>query len=224
MQIERCATNKLPVRRKPTARSAMSARRRVMLTTTFALVGALAVGGTIAWLTDRVDPVVNEFEPTEVTCAVEETFNSPYKSKTEVAVRNTGDVDAFIRAAIVVNWADKNGNIHGTVVPTADDYTLTLASSTGWTKGADGYYYCEKAIAPDGLTGTLISSCTLNEGVVAPSDYYLAIDIVVDAIQADGSDGANAPVDSWDNEKVNVTRSDDGKTISVTDKTTGAGN
>ena len=89
--------------------------KRVMKTKkTVALVALLVllcctVAGTVAYLVTSTDPVTNTFTPASVTTEVEEEFDGTTKS--DVQIKNTGDIDAYIRAAIIINWADKQGII-----------------------------------------------------------------------------------------------------------------
>ena len=53
------------------------------------------VGGVYAFLFAETDPLTNRFDPVVVTCAVEEQFDGNVKR--DVCIRNTGDIDAFIK-------------------------------------------------------------------------------------------------------------------------------
>lgn len=147
-----------------------------------ALLLTLAVGGTLAYIVTKSALVENQFKAASVTCMVNE----------DDTVKNTGDVDAFIRAAVVVNWMDEDGNVYG-IKP---DYTL--AENEGWTP-IDGFFYYTSAVAADKATAT--SPVTVNVSGDAPSSAYsLSIEIVVEAIQAKGdTDDGNVPAyrDAW---------------------------
>ena len=75
-------------------RSGKTARkgRLTAMIVSVVLILALAIGGTIAWMSTKTDSVVNTFNPSRVTCEVEEKFNG--EVKTDVNVRNTGDIPA----------------------------------------------------------------------------------------------------------------------------------
>lgn len=167
------------------------------------LIFCCTVGGTLAWLVAATGPVENTFTPAHVTCQVNETFKDGTKS--DVKIQNTGNIDAYIRAAIVVNWADKDGNVYGTT-PAENDYTMTMTlklSDTGWQEGNDGYYYYANRVKPGAKTSELIKSCSPVEGK-APAGYNLQVTILADAIQADGVDGRSTPAVEtvWTNVKV----------------------
>lgn len=161
-------------------------KRLATLLVSLLLVLGVAVGGTVAFLSTRTDRKVNTFTPSEVTCAVTETFENNVKSN--VAVQNTGDTTAFIRAAINVTWMSNQDAANQTVsakVPVKDtDYSITFAKNTNWIQGADGYYYYKLPVAPQGSTEVLIDECKLLENASVPDGYHLSVEIVASAIQS----------------------------------------
>lgn len=58
------------------------------------LLLALAIGGTLAWLSTKGTPIQNKFLPTKVTCEVTEKFDGNTGVKSDVNVKNTGTIDA----------------------------------------------------------------------------------------------------------------------------------
>ena len=159
-----------------------------------ALILCCTVGGTLAWLATSTEEVKNTFAPASVTSYVDESFVN--NTKSNVRIQNTGDVDAYIRAAIVVNWADAAGNVYGLAPVPGQDYQLNLDLGNGWKQ--DGtYYYYTKPVSPNGYTAYLINSCTQLKNAPA-SGYSLQVTILADAIQADGVKGSTkAVVDAW---------------------------
>ena len=149
-------------------------------------------GGTLAFLVDKTDTVENTFTPSKVSCAVNETFNG--KRKTDVSIQNTGDTEAYIRAAIVVTWRDSSNNVYG--VPVKDgDYSMKLnLSASGWFKGSDGYYYYAEEVEGGKSTADLIESCAPVSGK-APEGCTLSVEILADAIQSRPEDAVE---DAWD--------------------------
>ena len=152
-----------------------------------------AVAGTVAYLVTSTGPVTNTFTPASVTTEVEETFDGTTKS--DVRIKNTGNIDAYIRAAVIVNWADAQGNVSGTPVKDSD-YVMDLNIDTGtttnapWFKGSDGYYYCKTAVksvkqdTKDCYTPVLIKSCIKATSAQAPAGYDLQVTILADGIQS----------------------------------------
>ena len=167
-------------------------KRLATLLVSLLLVLGVAVGGTVAFLSTRTDRKVNTFTPSKVTCAVTETFNNNVKSN--VAVKNTGDTTAFIRAAINVTWmkdaeaGTEYGAANQTVsakVPVKDtDYSIKLADNTNWIQGADGYYYYKLPVNPQDSTEVLIEECKLQNNASVPDGYHLSVEIVASAIQS----------------------------------------
>ena len=151
------------------------------------LILTLAVGGTIAFLSTKTDPVVNTFNPSQVTCSVVEDFDG--KTKTNVNVKNTGDIPAYIRARIVVTWKDASGNVSAVPVKNTD-YTIAF-NETDWTQQGD-YWYCKTAVDAGGETPVLIIKCEKKGN--APKDYDLSVEILADAIQ---SEPASAVTEAW---------------------------
>ena len=66
--------------------------------------------GTIAYLTVSDISLKNIFNPSKITTAVSEEFKDGVKSN--VKIQNTGDTDAWIRAAVIVTWKDAAGNVY----------------------------------------------------------------------------------------------------------------
>ena len=176
-------------------------RRSLVLLLSLVLILTAAVGGTLAFLIADSGPVTNTFTPGEVETTIEETVSGDTKS--DVKVKNTGSVDAYIRAAIVINWVDGSGNVLAAAPVAGTDYTLTMGTS-GWTKGSDGYWYYAQPVAANGSTAELIDTCAVNR-VIDGADH-LEVTVLAQAIQADP---AEAVKEAWD-----VTVADNG-TISA---------
>jgi len=179
-------------------------RKKALLCGAIIIMLLATAGITLAYLIDKTGDVANKFTPTEVTCEVEETFENNIKSN--VSIKNTGDIPAYIRATLVFNWVDGQGNIAPESVE-AGDYTITWPENFNWEKNADGYYYYLEIVPVDdpatenvdeSLTDILISSIVPVEGA-APAGYTLSVEIIADAVQADGvnGDGVKAVVDAW---------------------------
>jgi hypothetical protein len=156
-----------------------------------AMLLCCTVGGSLAWLVSNTASVTNTFTPGQVTSYVDESFDGTTKSN--VKVTNTGNVRAYIRAAIVVNWADGDGNVSGIKPVRGTDYTLDLNLGEKWLEGSDDYYYYAQRVNPEKDTDVLIKSCKQTGSLTG---YQLQVTILADAIQADGSDGSTPAVSS----------------------------
>lgn len=166
---------------KPQAQSVSARPRRrgratAMLLATVMLF-ALAVGGTIAWLIDKDRPLVNTFDPSKVTCEVQEKFDG--KVKSDVNVKNTGDIDAFIRVKLVTYRTNNAGqHIGGTAA--LSQFTL----GANWVE-YNGYYYYTLPVAPGDMPATkLTDSMTLTESYDDADGGHQSIDVMAEAIQS----------------------------------------
>lgn len=166
-------------------------RKATVLLASLALLIVLFVGTTTAFLIASDGPITNIFKSSRVTCQVNETsFDGT--TKKNVTIFNTGDTEAYIRAAIVVTWKDKaddstsNGNVYGVAPIVNKDYTIEL-NLTDWIDGKDGFYYYKYPVAPNGeegsMTTALIKSCTVIQDN-APAGYGLNVEILGSAIQS----------------------------------------
>ncbi len=168
---------------KPQAQPVSAGTRRrgratAMLIATVMLF-ALAVGGTIAWLTANDEPITNTFTPSNVTCKVEENFNEKTGVKSNINVTNTGDIDAFIRVKLVTYRTNADGQHIG---GTAEIQAFTPGE--GWVKYGDYYYYTQP-VAPNAKPATaLISSITLTGSYDDADGGMQAIDVMAEAIQS----------------------------------------
>lgn len=144
------------------------------------ILGAV-VGGTLAYLAAHTDAIVNTFTAAKVTTEIKETFDGSAKSN--VSMKNTGDVDAYIRAAYVVTWKDATGKeVYPTQPVEGTDYSIALNPKQDWFY-YNGYYYYTEPVAPDASTGVLITSCAPAAGR-APEGYFLSVDVLASAIQS----------------------------------------
>ena len=179
-------------------------RRRTAAVLSVALAGVLLVGGSLAYIVTKSGDVENAFTPGSVSCVVEEAMSSDGKTKSDVYVRNTGNVDAYIRAEVVVSWvkADddtlgRKGDVLGIEPVAGTDYVIA-AGEEGWSvEQADGFYYYTKKVSGGGFTTDLVPSCEVRKD--APADgYVLQVDVLASAIQADGTkDGKSVVEEEW---------------------------
>ena len=147
-----------------------------------------AAGGVYAYITAQTGPLSNEFSPAKVSCAVEESFEDGIKEN--VQIRNTGNVDAYIRAVVVVTFVSQDGKVLSATPKEGTDYTVAWGPS-GWLKGTDGFWYHKSAVAPDALTAPLILTAA---AVSVPEGYRLNIRVVATAVQAAPE---NSVKDAW---------------------------
>ena len=85
------------------------------------------VGASVAYLSMKTPAVKNEFAYGKVSCEVLEDFDGTVKSN--VRIKNTGNIPAYIRARVVVTWKNENGDIYGTKPVLGEDYSLAINSN-----------------------------------------------------------------------------------------------
>ena len=153
------------------------------------LLLALAIGGTVAWLTANATPVENTFPPSHVACSVTENFDGT--TKKNVNVTNDSDIDAYIRVKLVTYWVnEQNQHIGGTAtIP-------TFKTGDGWIEHTDGYYYYTLPVA----AGAAPETPLIGESGIALTKYTDAdggrqvVEVMAEAIQ---SKPTTAVTQSW---------------------------
>ena len=160
--------------------------------TTVALVVLLccAVGGTLAWLAASTKPVTNTFTPAQVQCVVTDNYKN--NKKTDIQVKNPNEpqnVDAYVRVTLVPTWEDGDNAV-------AKQAILSYpAPANGWIQIGD-YYYYTKIVKVGASTPKLFDTA-----ITVPTDpqYVLNLQVLAEAIQADGvdSDGTPAVATVW---------------------------
>ena len=153
----------------------INGRKGLITVAALVLLLCAAVGGTLAWLTTQTDPVVNTFTPATVRADITEGVQG--KTKESVIITNTGDIPAYIRAAVVINWVDDDGNVCASV---PDEATYTLSVQSGWVEGGNYYYYTQ----PVAANGSAPNLLTATEGDTVPTGYHLQVTILAEAIQS----------------------------------------
>lgn len=171
-------------------------RRRALLLCAVLLL-VVSVGGTLAYITVQSERLNNTFTPGYVTSRVNASGHVR-------SVTNTGNVDAYIRAAVTVNWvvAGDGNTTYGLRPVENTDYTIALdvGADGHWVAHTDGYYYYKHRVAPGGTTQPLVTDITTLSTAETPEGYTLAVEVAAEAIQADGdTDVGRVPAyrDAW---------------------------
>ena len=166
-------------------RSDKSKKKISMLAICLLLTVVLAVSGTLAYLFTQSDAVTNTFIPVLPDITVYENIDGNVKKN--VTIKNTGEVDSFIRAKVIVTWQDADGNIYPVLPVAGKDYSITWNTSEGvtadvWKKASDGYYYYTSYVPVGGHTGVLFTDAT---PIVQCADnrYTLHIEVIAQSIQ-----------------------------------------
>lgn len=151
-------------------------RSLVLVVSVLALVLAVA-GGTLAWLVANSGPVTNTFTPAQVSCEVKENFDGTYKKK--VNVKNTSDIDAYLRVKLVTYRVNDAGQHIG---GTAEIPTFTLGEN--WVKHGDFYYYTLPVAPEKTPAANLIDTITLTGSYNDADGGKQVIEVMAEAIQS----------------------------------------
>ena len=137
-------------------------------------------------------------------------------TKQDVVITNTGNCDAFIRAAIIGQWRDEDGNpvfgftdyTHGVqlvdswyedviVKKTNIQGEFTGLPGTNWVVGSDGYYYYTEVVpAGQAIPNKLFTKYEVKRApgaaiAGAVQEIYFTLEIATQAISAKKLDGTN---------------------------------
>ena len=144
----------------------------------------LLCGTAFALMYRQTQPLNNQLEAAFVACAVEENFNG--ETKTRIAIKNTGNIDAYLRVRLVSYWVDSDGNI-----TSKPSWMPRVSVTSGWVTGTGNTYYYSQPVAPGDITTNLLDAdITLEE----EDGYLQVIEVFADAIQ---SKPAEAVTTSW---------------------------
>ena len=175
-------------------KSARYSKKGVIMLLSLVLVAALVAGGTLAYLFTNTNPVVNEFTPASVDCAVTEEFDGTVKKN--VNVTNTGETDAYIRVKLLSYRVNAEGKRIGGIAEVPE-----FTPGTGWVKHTDGFYYYTSPVASKAEP----ASDLIGENGIELTAYddvdggYQVVEVIAEAIQAEGVNdtGVKAVFDAW---------------------------
>lgn len=174
-------------------------QKKTLLIGSLALILAITIGGSIAYLLASTEEVSNTFTAATLTTEIDEEIDGNVKNN--VKVINKGNIDAYIRAVVVITWQNEEGEVWGTKPVEGMDYEITWTCDN-WFKASDGFYYYKDPVAPGDSTKILFTGCQLKENVTPPNGYSLNVEIIGSGIQALGViniDGEKVPavVHTW---------------------------
>lgn len=144
----------------------------------------LAVGGAgvVAYMFRETDETDDTVPTARVSCDVSETLAG--NAKSEITVKNTGNIEAYIRVRLVAYWTDEQGNrAYRTASVPSFDY-----DASAWLADAenDTYYYRTRVAAGTSTENLLGSQIVL----ARDGEYFLTVEVFAEAIQAAPSDAA----------------------------------
>lgn len=174
-------------------------QRRVSALALVCIICCLVSGLTLAYLVTSTDALVNVFGTPSFDTSITESFGGDDPDsdliKKDVKIKNTGDVDAYVRATVVVTWVNDDGEVYSTAPVEGTHYEIAWNKETNipWVKGSDGYWYYTTPLKPGEETDILFTNCKPVEGE-APEGYYLSVEILSQSIQAVPED---AVIEAW---------------------------
>ncbi len=104
--------------------------------------------------------LVNRMEIGTVQNQITENFNGT--KKTNVRIQNTGNLNSYVRVAVIPVWKNPDGSF--TPLDSSGTYHILL-NTDDWAEGSDGFYYYRYSLQPNELTSELIKSCTIKENL-----------------------------------------------------------
>ena len=160
-------------RRKSTA-----SRKVIVLAIAVVLLLSATVTGTLMYLVSKTTAVTNTFEPATVICEVQENFDDTVKKN--VTVKNTSNIDAYLRVKLVTYRVNADGERIGgpAAIP-------SFTPGEGWFE-KDGFYYYKNPVAPDATPVTDLigkDGITLVEYNDADGGKQV-IEVIAEAIQS----------------------------------------
>lgn len=173
--------------------------KKILLASVMAmLLGIAAVGSSLAFLVDQTGKITNQFVPSTVTGVIEEEFN--HQVKTDVKIKNTGDIPAYVRVTVVPNWVDDESNVAAEVKESDYEITWNVSDASGWFKGSDGFYYYSRPVLPGVSTDVLIKECKplVSKTDASGNQLHFELHVIASLIQAEPSEAVE---EAW---RVNV--------------------
>lgn len=148
----------------------------------------LTIGAVSAYMLKESVEVENVFVPAQVDCTVHETFDGTYK--TDITVKSTSNVKAYIRLRVVSYWQDSKGS----AVARKSEMPEIDYDTNNWLYDAsNNTYYYKYPVDPDDSTTDLLedgASVTLKSKPITDATnidyvYNQVLDVFAEAIQAD---------------------------------------
>lgn len=157
--------------------------KMILLILVLTMVGT---GVTYAFMFRQSNTITNIFNPSEVSCEINETFDKASGVKSSVTVTNTGNIDSYIRVTVVSNWINEKGQITG---KESENVAFTLGAD--WISKGNNIYVYKYLVKPREATTELLDSHIV---LKAEEKLTQSVEIVAEAIQ---SNPQEAVIDAW---------------------------
>lgn len=191
----------------------MSKKGKIAIVGVLGLLVIAVVGTTIAMLQKKTDPVQNDFAGAAVNIGVIENgkdtpledgdntnvYDSIVKDQPvgkEVSIKNIDSAeypttDTYVRVRLVPIFRNEAGE---TVPADMSKVSYTYGDDGNWKKeetaGGETYYYYTRALAPDDVSGMLITSVTYTGEV--PEGTTFELQVLTEGIAANQKDSLSA--------------------------------
>ena len=166
-------------------------KKSMMLLIASVLLLTMAVGGTLAYFLDATEEVIYTLQAGYLATQLQQSLDGDAHS---VRVENLGNVDVYVRVAILGNWVDENNVI---VAPWTAE--IAVNEVQGWQQGEDGFYYYTKPLLgqKNVQTPNLLAASVAQSG--GPAGAHLEIAVLHQAIQAEcrNAAGLYPAEDAW---------------------------
>ncbi|MEA4966214.1 MAG: hypothetical protein VB055_10370 [Oscillospiraceae bacterium] len=160
------------------------------------LIALICVGGTLAYLVATDSPVLNTFSLADVKTEIEE---GRTESSKDVAVKNTGRSDAFVRARVVVSagvsqvlYLSAGQSVPSEAARDPDTIYVVIDPTGAWEQdgtNASDYYYYKGILEPGTATANLVQGVYCGANLDA-GDFQ--VDVYAESVLASGAYGLNA--------------------------------
>ena len=189
-------------------KSSGTGKKTLIMLISLALILTVSAGSTLAFLITKTEEVTNTFTPSRISVEVEEPgWKTDNTVKKNVTIKNEGNIDSYIRIALVMNWQKYNPETQeyeiAPIPVAATDYTMTWHEQSGYNTtdwisetNANGvtYYYHKTAVNPGNSTGKLFDELKPSANANIPEGYTLVVDVLAQGIQAEP---ASVVADNW---------------------------
>lgn len=152
-------------------------RKMTWIALVFAAIVLVCIGSVNAYMRKQTQVVENVFVPANVSCQVVETFTNN-RDKTDVAIKNTSSINAYLRLRFVTYWIDSYGDI-----VYAEPATLNVDyDSANWIV-KDNIYYYKDPVAPGEVTTDLLKTGA-KITLTTSGNYRQVVEVFAEAIQS----------------------------------------
>lgn len=197
-------------------------KRLILISSVIAMAVMLAVGSTAAFLAHQSQDMTNNFTPGTVSIDTEENSSDTPESsnvvsefpdsgaKKEVQIKNTGNIDAYVRVKLVPSWkyTDTESMAHAN----AESFPLSMSEpveniidcggvrlvlTDDWNSDwiyKDGTFYYKAPVKPGAMTTLLLKEVQMEEESKFDD---LQVDVISEAIQKTDGAEQTALTQAW---------------------------